>query len=75
MVFETMTDFINCPLCSGHENVSREAASAIEEAIDNYLKSNEHGYLSAAARCELENIRNVILNTQDREKPIDPLLE
>jgi hypothetical protein len=71
MVLQTMTDFINCPFCSGHEKVSRDAAVVINELIDGLLPKLQE----SALKIELENIRNVILNTQDREKPIDPLLE
>ena len=64
--------FVKCPFCSGHEAVSPEAAALIEQAIDYEL--DERGTsLSPALIAELQNIRNVILNTQERET-VDPLL-
>jgi hypothetical protein len=64
--------FVKCPFCSGHEAVSPEAAALIEQAID-YELHERGSELSPALIAELENIRNVILNTQERET-VDPLL-
>lgn len=63
-----MTDYQRCPFCSGHEQVSTEAMEILEEAIRAFLPKRE-----SPLKCELENIRNVILNHQEREA-IDPLL-
>jgi hypothetical protein len=67
-----MTDFITCPFCSGHEAVSPEAAAVIAKLIEQELPGwlDEGPLLS-----ELENIRNMILNTEERATEIDPLLE
>ena len=64
--------FVKCPFCSGHEAVSPEAAALIEQAI-RYELHERGSELSPALIAELENIRNVILNTQERET-VDPLL-
>lgn len=61
------SDFINCPFCSGHEAISQEAAVVILEAFEPYLKKFSEGPL----KCELENIRNMILNAQERKQPAE----
>jgi hypothetical protein len=58
--------FIKCPFCSGHEAVSEKAVNTFERLIYEWLQDHNDP--------ELENIRNVILNTQERKLPIDPLL-
>ena len=69
--------FVKCPFCSGHEAVSPEAAALIADLINseiNYLRrGDEPPDIPKAVKAELENIRNVILNTQERET-VDPLL-
>lgn len=71
--------FITCPICSGHEKISPEAADALAHAIESWViaaESRPHMFPNAPI-AELENIRNVILNRAERlpsPKPIDPLL-
>lgn len=65
-----MTDFINCPFCCGHEAVSREAAHIIKEAIALHLHRWRET-LPDSVVCELENIRNVILNHAERAEPAE----
>lgn len=62
-----MTDFINCPFCSGHESVSREAAEEIAAMIDTHL----YGFKECQLKTELMNIRNVILNHAERAVPAE----
>jgi hypothetical protein len=73
----TMISFINCPFCSGHETVSSEAAALIADLINSEINDFRCGdeplNIPKAVKAELENIRNVILNTQEREA-VDPLL-
>lgn len=64
-----MTDFINCPFCCGHEAVSREAANAIAQMITGYLSVSDPQ--QTQLECELENIRNVILNHAERLHPAE----
>lgn len=74
-----MLTFIKCPICSGHENISPEAADALAKAIESWViaaESRPH-MLPDAPIAELENIRNVILNRAERRpksRAIDPLL-
>jgi hypothetical protein len=65
-----MISFINCPFCFGHETVSSEAAALIEQAI-HYELGERGSELSPKLIGELENIRNVILNTQERLEPVE----
>ncbi len=53
--------FVKCPFCAGHELVTPGAADVIAELIEHDFQSDP------ALRCELENIRNAILNTRERE--------
>ena len=57
--------FITCPFCSGHEAISPQVAEVIGEMIGTVLAT--HPDWPRESICELENIRNVILNTQGRE--------
>lgn len=65
-----MLNFITCPFCSGHEAVSPEAATAIAGMIEEELR----GKCTSALDTELFNIRNMIVNMQEREADIDPLM-
>jgi hypothetical protein len=74
--------FVKCPFCSGHEAVSPEAATLIADLINSEINDLRRGDeppdipkadIPKAVKAELENIRNVILNTQERET-VDPLL-
>jgi hypothetical protein len=69
-----MIEFITCPICSGHEKLSAEAADRLATAIYNSI----HGWTGNEPWvAELENIRNVILNRAERrlgKHAIDPLL-
>lgn len=73
-----MLNFINCPICAGHEKISAEAAYAIAQAIASWVivaEGRPHLFPNAPLT-ELANIRNAILNGAERRsiKPIDPLL-
>lgn len=57
-----MISFVKCPFCAGHEAISAKAVDAIANAIDAWVQ--EHG--SPELICELDNIRNDILNRQER---------
>lgn len=63
-----MFSFVKCPFCSGHEAVSLEAAGIIRQSIALHLH-RWRTTLTDSAICELENICDVILNTQEREEP------
>lgn len=66
----SMTEFIHCPFCAGHESISAEAADRIKEAIERLLAADE---TLSQAQTELMNIRNAILNAQERAaQPILP---
>lgn len=60
-------DFMNCPLCSGHEQMSEDAAHTLREAIDLYLVPATD--LPEHVRGELLNIRNVIQNGREPGRP------
>jgi hypothetical protein len=60
------TNFITCPFCSGHEVVSPEAASEIAAMIGNHIRDFKEG---DSLKIELENIRNTILNYEQRQPP------
>jgi hypothetical protein len=62
--------FVKCPFCSGHEAVTPQVADVIGEMIGTVLATAPNWPKEAIA--ELENIRNVILNMQERA--VDPLL-
>lgn len=62
-----MISFINCPFCSGHEAVSPEAATAIAELIEKALYKSDSPLTPLGG--ELQNILNVIRNTEEREEP------
>jgi hypothetical protein len=62
--------FVKCPCCSGHESISAGAAAALATIIKHRLT----GYGESPVTTELWNIYNAIVNAQEREKPIDPLL-
>lgn len=64
LVLTTM-NFITCMFCSGHESVSPEAAHIIKEAIALHLH-RWRTTLPEPTICELENICNVIENTEQR---------
>jgi hypothetical protein len=74
-----MLTFIDCPICSGAEKISPEAADELAKAIQGRLDAFEarpHMFPDAPI-AELENIRNVILNRAERwpkSRAIDPLL-
>lgn len=68
---QPMTEFVKCPCCSGHESISAEAAAALATIIEHRL----NGSGESPVTTELWNIRNMILNTQERAVAIDPLLE
>lgn len=65
-------DFMNCPLCSGHELLGEDAAHTLREAIDLYLVPATD--LPEHVRTELLNIRNVIQNGRDVGRP-QPVVE
>jgi hypothetical protein len=65
-----MTDFVKCPCCAGHESISADAAAALAILIEHRLK----GCGESPLKTELWNIRNAILNTQERTAAVDPLL-
>lgn len=67
-----MFNFVKCPCCAGHETISAEAAGSISKAIEYWL---EYLMPNDSALTELQNIRNAILNQQERKPAIDPLLE
>ena len=61
---EAMLNFTRCPFCAGHESISPETAEAIARLIEHsqwMTGSRESPFLT-----ELENIRNAILNQQQR---------
>jgi len=60
-----MESFVKCPFCAGHEAVGPEAAAEIARMITTRIQFMPEGPL----QCELENICNAILNTQERECP------
>jgi hypothetical protein len=62
--------FVKCCFCSGHESISAEAAAALATIIMHRLT----GCGESPVTTELWNIYNAIVNTQERTKPIDPLL-
>jgi hypothetical protein len=64
--------FIKCPFCAGHEAISPEAADAIGEMIFGWLSITQHP--ESPIKTELMNIRNSILNHQERAAEVDPLL-
>jgi hypothetical protein len=65
-------NFIKCPFCSGHEAISPEAARLIADGIG-IVNDDE---LPVFVQIELDNIRNTILNYEQREQPAtDPLLD
>ena len=67
---KAMLNFIRCPFCAGHESISAEAAKSIELMIHRWLETNVvRDHLAA----ELENIRNAILNQQERAPPEEKL--
>jgi hypothetical protein len=68
-----LLNFIKCPFCAGHEAVSPETAHAIESMIEAFLYVDEHPR-PEALETELWNIRNAILNHQERDAEVDPLL-
>jgi hypothetical protein len=61
-----VAEFIKCPFCSGHEAVSPEAAERIAGMIYNSMDGWPE---DSPLATELWNIRNAILNTQEREQP------
>lgn len=63
-----MHNFITCPFCSGHESVGAEAAGIIKEAIALHLH-RWRATLPEHVIGELENICNVIDNTEERREP------
>jgi hypothetical protein len=63
-----MNGFIQCPFCAGHEKMSPEAVAAVAYMIRCWL--NEAPEYTPVIT-ELMNIRNDILNRQER---VDPLL-
>lgn len=58
-----MLNFTRCPFCAGHESISPEAAKSIELMIYRWLETN---VVKDHLAGELENIRNAILNQQER---------
>jgi hypothetical protein len=62
--------FIKCPFCAGHEVVSAEAAEIIANQIDECVNLLEE----MPVKTELHNIRNAILNHQERATDVDELL-
>lgn len=65
-----MHNFVKCPCCSGHEAIGAETAAHLDLAIDVYLSGiADYGQ---AWYGELQNIQNVIRNTQEREPPLCP---
>lgn len=69
-VHAVTVSFIKCPFCSGHEAVSPEAADVIAALIEKYTR----GSVVFELETELLNIRNHILNAQERTAEVDPLL-
>jgi hypothetical protein len=69
-------NFISCPICSGHEQISADAADALADLIGQRSNAGMH----SSVQTELENIRNTILNMEERrpkrtkKSAIDPLL-
>lgn len=68
-----LNGFIQCPFCAGHEKISPQTVEIIESLISHYLeyRPSDHPDASKPTEIELHNIRNDILNRQER---IDPLL-
>lgn len=58
-------DFMNCPLCSGHEQIGAEAAHELGRAISAHLNWGMPDHVSG----ELLNIRNVIENLKEPGRP------
>lgn len=56
-------NFVKCPCCAGHETISAEAAAELAMMIFNRLD----GFGEGPVVTELNNIRNTILNMQERE--------
>jgi hypothetical protein len=73
-----MFEFVTCPICSGHEKLSAEAAHELERMLQVWLdKFDGFGTKEPALVAEMTNIRNVILNRAERrpkKSAIDPLL-
>jgi hypothetical protein len=63
-----VVEFVKCPCCAGHEAISAEAADRLAGMIYNSMSGWPE---DSPLKCELMNIRNAILNTQER---VDPLL-
>ena len=66
-------EFMQCPLCAGHEKIGADTAELLLEAIQDAccMDNPEH------VQTELMNIRNGILNAREpRPAPVDedPLL-
>jgi hypothetical protein len=57
-----VTEFVKCCFCAGHEAISAEAAAHIADELA-YL---EYRLSEGPLLTELMNIRNAILNTQER---------
>ena len=57
-----MTEFVKCPFCAGAELVTPEALEIIANQIDECVNLLDE----TPVKTELHNIRNAILNTQER---------
>jgi hypothetical protein len=60
-------NFIKCPFCAGHEVVSPEAAETIADMIQVWI-DNDGDPTGEDPTGELMNIRNAILNGQERRE-------
>ena len=65
-----LSEFIKCPVCCGHEAFERETMEELLQAINCLADQLAPEKIGGG----LENIRNVIMNTLEREAAIDPLM-
>ncbi len=54
-------DFVDCPLCSGHEKIGAQTAEELGRAIGAHLNQG----MPAHVETELMNIRNTICNARE----------
>lgn len=58
-------DFIDCPLCAGHEKITEAAMFALSWMLITYM-DDPNIHLTGATRVELANISNAMLNRHER---------
>ncbi len=68
-------EFIDCPLCAGHEKIGADTANALHDILA-FAATEEPEHV----RAELENIINAIRNAKELGRPeralaADPLLD